>query len=520
MNNKSFLAQCICAIIFLSIFSSCDSISNQVKEMEKYIMLAHSKVNNIEEDNSSSNTNINNLFTSEAILKKVRSLIQDGAKLDSIIYIGHNWFKVKYDLIDYAWNSGEENSYDAFLYWKIKKEDNKFKLDDVAYAYSQCTSYIKDLPYGDRIKFWFKAIKYNDVQPYFQGNLCKVKNGDKYGFINIEGMEILPCKYDDVAFVKGDLLKIDDNYKRFLLVYDVSQDSLLRVKSNNKYGLLEFDGKEIVPCKYDDLALFDNNSCVKAKSDNKYGLLIFDGKEIVPCKYDDLTLFNYSLIKTEIDNKYGLLEFDGKEIVPCKYDDLTLLDSNYDYLLKAKSDNKYGLIELEHADDYERPTIVKGKEILPCIFDCIELGGWEMLKVQRDYLWSYYTKDGTQETEFYEDIKYYNPMFAAKSNGKWGYLNKAGDTLIPFVLDYAGEPYEDGTAYVVYNGQSGELDLNTRRFSRTYDNSNSYNNSNSSYTKRKCRTCNGNGSTSVTVGGVYRGQTRCTDCGGLGYFIQ
>ena len=197
---------------------------------------------------------------------------------------------------------------------------------------------------------------------------------------------------------------------------------------------------------------------------------------------------------------------------------------NYDYLIKAKSDNKYGLIELEHADDYELPTIVKGKEILPCIFDSIELGDWEMLKVQNNNLWSYYAIDGTKVTEFYEDIKYYydmdNPMFAAKSNGKWGYLNKAGDTLIPFVLDYAGKPYKDGTAYVKYNGQSGELDLNTRRFSRTYDNSNSYNNSNSSYAKRKCRTCNGTGSTSVTVGGVYRGQTRCTDCGGLGYFIQ
>ena len=107
-------------------------------------------------------------------------------------------------------------------------------------------------------------------------------------------------------------------------------------------------------------------------------------------------------------------------------------------------------------------------------------------------------------------------MFAAKSNGKWGYLNKAGDILIPFVLDYAGKPYKDGTASVEYNGQRGELNLNTRRFSQTYDNSTS--NSGNSLKRKDCSVCNGTGQMPVRGGGIVLGTQQCPACGGLGYF--
>ena len=143
-----------------------------------------------------------------------------------------------------------------------------------------------------------------------------------------------------------------------------------------------------------------------------------------------------------------------------------------------------------------------------------------MVKVHNNNLWSYYSIDGTQVTEFYEDVKcYYDmdspPQFAAKSNGKWGYINKDGDVLISFVLDSAGKPDKDGTAYVVYNGQRGELDLNTRRFIRTYDNSAS--NSGNSIIRKACPVCSGTGQMPVRGGGIVLGYQQCAACGGLGY---
>lgn len=486
MNNKSFLTLCVCVIIFLSIFSSCNSSSNQVKEMEKIIVLADSIINNtttnytaINEAESVLAPSIDELFTYETTFEKMRFLNQCGAKLDSITYIGHNWFKVSYDLTDITdWYDGYSVGDLAILYLKINKEDDKFKLDDVAYAYSQCTSYIEDFPVADRIKFWFKSFKYDDVQSYFQGNICKVRDDDKYGFINIEGIEILPCKYDSVAFVMGDLFKKDE--------------------------------KEIV---YD--AFWDSDSLLYVKLDKKYGLINFDGEEITPCKYDNLTPFSEyrHLFKTELDDKYGMINFKGNEIIPCKYDDLIIVEYDeydeeyYDDVIKSKSNDKYGLIDFD------------GEEIIPCIFDKLETEKWGMVKVQRDNLWSYYTIYGSKVTEFYEDIEYYfdvnNPTFAAKLNGKWGYINETGDLLIPFVLDAAGKPYEDGTAFVEYNGQWGELDLNTQRFSRRYDNSAS--NSGNSIIRKTCTVCSGTGQMPVRGGGIVLGYQQCPACGGLGY---
>lgn len=512
MNNKSFLAQCIFAIILLSIFSSCDSKSNQMKEMVECIKLAHAKANNIEEDASSS-TNINDLFTSEAILEEVRYLIHNGAKLDSITYIGHNWFKVSYDLTNWDnWFISDEDGL-ALLYWKIRKEDDKFKLDNVAYAYSQCTSYILDLPNVDKIKYWFNTIKYEEVQPYFQGNLCKVRNDNKYGFINIDVIEILPCQYDDIAFVMGELIEIDKKE----IVYDDCWDSLLYVKSDDKYGLINFDGKEIAPCKYDDLTLFtEYRYLFKTELDDNYGMINFDGKEIIPCKYSDLIEFG-DAIKSKSNNKYGLITYEGKEIIPCEYDDFIIVEKYGFDVIKSKSNDKYGLIGINAQQLYgEEFTIVEGKEILPCIFDELEMDDWGMVKAQNNNLWSYYTIDGTQVTEFYEDVKYYydmdSPLFAAKSNGKWGYLNEDGDILIPFYLDYAGTPYEDGTAYAEYKGYSGEIDLRSGRFYISNDNSTS-----NSISRKVCPNCGGTGTMVIRGGGIVLGTQQCPACGGLGY---
>lgn len=470
MNNKSFLKQCICAIIFLSIFSGCASNSNQVQKMEECIVLAHTEVSKLKGGSTNMSANMYDIFTSEAIFKTVLFRIRNGARLDSITYIGHNWFKVSYE----CWyNSGSGNELGLVLsYWQIKKQGDKFKLNNVASAYSQCRSYIEDLPNADRIKYWFNSFKYDYVQSSFQGNLCKVRNDNKYGFINIDGIEILPCQYDDIAFVMGDLIKIDEDE----LVHDDCWDSLLYVKLDDKYGLINFDGKEIVPCIYDDLTLIPEHG-------NLAGRRFF------------------RFFKTKLDDKYGLINFDGKEITPCKYSDLI----EFGGAIKSKSNNKYGLITYE------------GKEILPCIFDeLIKDDYWGMLKVQRDNLWSYYTIDGTQETEFYEDIKYYyeldNPIFAAKSNGKWGYINKAGDTIVSFILDYAGKAYNDGTAFVEYEGEYGTLDLNTLFFSPSYDYS-----SGNSVKKQTCAVCGGTGQMSVRGGGIVLGTQQCPACGGLGY---
>ena len=561
------LLSSIFAIIFLSVFSSCNSSSNHDKEIKIMECITRENTKYFNSDNQY-----------------------------SITYVGNNWFKV---------SSKKNDITENYSYYKIKKDGNKFIIEDKTTIYSECMSNIADLPVGNRIKLWFKTIKYDYVQSYFQGNLCLVKNDNKCGFINFEGDEILPSKYNDIEFVTGNLYK--DKHISDIKVYG-TLDSLLNVKLDDKYGFLTYDGKEIIPCKYDTLVFFTyKGDLIKAKLDNKYGLFTYDGKEILPCKYDDLEVFGSDLLRVRLDNKYGLYTYDGKEIIPCKYDYLTglkdgllivILDNKYglitydekkiipckyDYLenftcgsLRVRLNNKYGLITydgkeiipckfdgltrstsfqncynliysisnnkyglIEFQTDYNSDKsnweIIKIKELLPCTFDNIETPEKEytyegekfvneMVRVQRNNLWSYYKIDGTQVTRFYDDVKYFDtkkPTFAAKSNGKWGYLDKNGEEITSFRLDEAEEPNERGIASVTYEGRYGYIDIKTGTIYIKNGYDNDYNSdSNNSMSRTPCRVCNGTGQMPIRGGGIVLGTQNCQGCGGSGYHLS
>lgn len=495
MNNKSYFLQCICAIIFLSIFSSCNSNSDKVKEMEKIIISAHTKINNLDFRDS-----IPYHFTYSAIhrtepLHKFLGQVTEICHLDSISYIGHNWFQVSYDCCD--------SECPKVYYWKMAKEGNKYKLARHAKSYLGCTAAIKNLSYADRIRFWFNSKKYDYVEDYFyvNGSLCKVKNNGKYGLINLEGEEIVPCKYD--------------------YIYSSIKD-LFKVKLNNKYGYINSKGERIGP-------LYD---------EHKFHCSVKLHKAVTFPWYDDnLT----ELYKVKLDNKYGIIYEGGKELVPCKYNDIEELKDYkgrilYRVELTTESRDticsrggttyytriKYGIINSE------------GKEILPCLFHYINFAGnGKMLEVQRKNLWSYYTIGGTQLTDFYEDIKYYtirnsklysdnmeHYIFAAKSNDKWGYINESGDTLIEFILDDARQVrYYEGTAEVTYNGRDVLIDLCTGKILCNIGYINSQNNYNNTISQKICPECSGTGKMAVRGGGIVIGTQGCPVCGGNGYIL-
>ena len=134
--------------------------------------------------------------------------------------------------------------------------------------------------------------KYSEYRR-LSGDYYTVKLAEKWGIINEKGEEVIPCKYDEVS---------------------LWSDSVVRVGLDGKYGFVALDGKEIMPCKYSGVEnsgwvrtdsllvismegvvvstlnyeelcpLSDNLSKVRIKS--KWGIINKDGEEVVPCRYD------------------------------------------------------------------------------------------------------------------------------------------------------------------------------------------------------------------------------------------
>ena len=67
-------------------------------------------------------------------------------------------------------------------------------------------------------------------------NGASVEKDNKWGFVNAQGQEIVPCIYEKIENFKNDVA---------------------RVKRNNKWGLVNSQGQEIIPCKYDPQSFFE-----------------------------------------------------------------------------------------------------------------------------------------------------------------------------------------------------------------------------------------------------------------------
>jgi hypothetical protein len=84
------------------------------------------------------------------------------------------------------------------------------------------------------------AKGYDAIYPFIKGKAKVSKNG-KYGYINMEGEEFIPCKYEEIyPFERG----------------------IAKVQRTGKYGFINEQGEEIIECKFDYIGPFKNGRAI------------------------------------------------------------------------------------------------------------------------------------------------------------------------------------------------------------------------------------------------------------------
>ena len=136
----------------------------------------------------------------------------------------------------------------------------------------------------------------------FCEDLAIVKFNHKWGYINKEGNEIIPLKYDRVnPFNVGTF-----------------SEGMAKVKLNGKCGFINKVGINIIPFKYDYVESFSEGFAV-VRLDGKYGFVNKDGIEIISLKYDNAKPFSEGLTSVMFNGKYGFINKEGIEIIEFKY---------------------------------------------------------------------------------------------------------------------------------------------------------------------------------------------------------
>lgn len=96
-------------------------------------------------------------------------------------------------------------------------------------------------------------------------------------------------------------------------------DGFAEVSKGGKFGFISVDGKEVIPPKYEDVSSFVGE-IAKVKMNNKYGFVNKEGKEVIAPKYDKVYGFSRGLAKVEIKGKFGFVSEKGVEVVEPKYE--------------------------------------------------------------------------------------------------------------------------------------------------------------------------------------------------------
>ena len=263
-----------------------------------------------------------------------------------------------------------------------------------------------------------------------EGKMVTTKN-EKLGIINQDGKTIIENKYDKIetdgyyneetkyaksGFIVGN--KTDEGYRygyidntgkeklnaEFSEIYRITeQDELYIIATKNgKYGLYK-NGKEIIKPEYESIDYQENGALILGKND-KYGIANLDGKQLVETKYKEILQngiylyakneqentvydingnkidinFNKVLYQTENDkylitiitnngvNYYGIESNDGKQLVENDYKYIEYIFGNY--FIVQKQDNKYGIIEHNGGTkikaNFDLIQKIKGKNIV------------------------------------------------------------------------------------------------------------------------------------------------------------
>lgn len=380
-----------------------------------------------------------------------------------------------------------------------------------------------------------------DSLPYKEGEFLVKKDG-KYGVLNPKGTKMVNIEYDDITgdgyydknyknagYIAGtkseegylySYLRNDGNvllkkeYNDIVRINEIedSNNVYLIASKTGKKGLYK-NSKQIINCEYQSLEYNEECQLLIAKRNDKYGIFNLEGKQILPVENSEVSIKGIHILATK-DNKQTEYDLNGNPVNGVKYKSISAT-ANEDFFITVNQSNRYGLInkkEVEvienkyayleyltgqyfavYSDDNKIGVIdSSGKIVLDMKYDVIQkIKGSNLVQailldsnqvelytedikqvaiqenasiyLSNSYIKlaspdkiSYFKLDGTATTS--KEIFPTNEMFASVKNGFWGFEDKDGNIKVERKYDSVTEFNEYGFAGIKLDGKWGVID--------------------------------------------------------------
>lgn len=309
--------------------------------------------------------------------------------------------------------SGAKHNYERVLKWGYMNKEGKLVVD---YIYDEAADFSEGLAWvaNDEYQGFIdkQGNKVLDGAKYFvadagmlnyafhNGLACVVKMDDegnaKYGYINKQGEEVVPCKYDAAnPFSEG---------KAAVAIY---KEDNADAQFPYEYSYIDVKGNVLFSCKeglktgdfHEGMAWFTSN-------EQQYGFIDTTGTEVIPMRYytDEIAMPKFIADFHEGYTLSGAEDFVGTESITV----YRLMDKMmvrpafkvegpvYEGVALNSADKKFGFIKPD------------GTQAIPCEYD--------------------YTPSCVSGDMLSSSYRFSNGVAAVRKNGKWGYIDHNGNS--------------------------------------------------------------------------------------------
>lgn len=312
-----------------------------------------------------------------------------------------------------------------------KKENVDFDIIDIVsdLVPSDLTDWdIDGSDFGDS-----NSLSYNDLRSIHYSN--QKKYDYKWGYIDEEGNEIIPCIYDYVEdFHDGYAIVVEHKHKIMPL-----NDSFFVSEPRYK-GVISLNGEMTIPSEFDDL-IYIHNGLFKARKDGKWGIIDKNGCIIIPLDYINVSSPSENMIAVQInkdgnskgDRVWGYVNLQNEVVIDPIYVEAKDFSEGLavvkDSVWKVINNKGEVVLECSYAtsidsfiDGKSQITMQSGKN---CIKHTLLKNGHTIVGEKEIEI---NLKNISYIGDFYNDLA--KVCINNGSNKKWGFINKEGKIVI------------------------------------------------------------------------------------------
>ena len=166
---------------------------------------------------------------------------------------------------------------------------------------------------------------------WYEDDVLVVSKEGKYGLVDFNGKELLPCEYDKIETLKGvqnsiltkkgDLYGLVDNigafiaetnYKSIKPISDKNENGYIVVDSKDKAGVINYDKTIAIKPQYQDIKQLYGDGKYVVKEDGKWQIVDTEGNVYLKDEFDKVLSINGNNVIVQKDKKCWSNDFGGR----------------------------------------------------------------------------------------------------------------------------------------------------------------------------------------------------------------